>query len=317
MTRLLLLLNMPEAVRDIYAGHLRAAFPDLRVDVADHHSRVGPYIEDADILVSFGPMLSDLVFEQATRLKWVQALGTGTDGITDRPSLRSGVLVTNMHGIHGDAMSEAALMLMLALCRQLPRSLICQARRTWERFPARLLKGKTVGILGVGAIAETLAPKCRAFGMRVIGISSAPRDVPGFDRMVARDALAEIVPELDFLVLLTPYSPATHRLIDASVLAAMKRSSYVLNLARGGIVDEDALLRALSDGSIAGAALDVFATEPLPPDSPIWSAPNVIVTAHQGGFNDEYPARALPVVEENIRCFLAGEIDRMVNVVRR
>jgi D-2-hydroxyacid dehydrogenase (NADP+) len=317
MTRVLLLLALPENVREIYCRQLRTSFPEVRIDVVDHHSKASPFIEQADVLVSFGPMLADHVFRQAARLKWVQALGTGTDGITDRPSLSAGVLVTNMHGIHGDAMSEAALMLMLALCRQLPRSLGCQARRSWERFPARLLTGKTVGILGIGAIAETLAPKCKVFGMRVVGITSSPREVAGFDAVVHRDTLLQTVSEVDFLVMLTPHSGATHRLVDAAVLAAMKPSGYLVNLARGGVLDEDALVEALDKGRIAGAALDVFGTEPLPADSPIWSAPNLIVTAHQGGFNDEYPARALPVIEQNLRHFLAGDVDNMINLVRR
>jgi len=316
-TRLLLLLALPPAVRETYLQRLRSSFPDVHIDLVDHHSKVDPYIEDAEILITFGPMTSERVFERAHRLKWVQALGTGTDGITDRPSLAPHVLVTNVRGVHGDAMSEAALMLMLALSRQLPRSLECQARHSWERFPARLLTGKTAGIVGVGVIAEDLAPKCKAFGMRVVGVTSGVRPLAGFDEMLPRAALTEVAARVDFLILLTPYSPSTHGLVNAAVLSAMKPSAYLINLARGGVVDEAALLRALQDKRIAGAALDVFATEPLPADSPLWSAPNVIVTAHQGGFHDEYPARALPIIEENIRHFVAGRFDRMLNRVER
>jgi phosphoglycerate dehydrogenase-like enzyme len=257
------------------------------------------------------------VFEKAKSLKWVQALGTGVDGIADQPALKKDVLLTNMHGFHGGPVSEAALLAMLALARGLPRSLSQQAQRKWDRFPAKLLKGKTVGIFGVGTIAAELAPKCKALGMKVVGISSAARTVPGFDSMRGRVELEQAVKEWDYFVLLTPFTPETKNIVDAKIFAAMKPSSFFVNLARGGVVDEDALLDALKNGKIAGAALDVFAKEPLPEDSPFWDMENVIVTQHQGGFFDGYPGFALPVVEENMRKYLAGDLKGMINVVKR
>jgi len=261
--------------------------------------------------------LADHVYKEGGKLKWIQALGTGVDGITDQPSLRDDVLVTNMHGLHGDSMPESALLSMLALARNLPRSLRNQGQRKWERFPTGLLKGKTVGILGIGVIAESLAPKCKAFGMTVVGITSAKRPVEGIDRMFLRGELELAVKDLDFLVVLTPYTPETHGILNAKVFAAMKPKSFLVNLARGGVVDEVALLEALKEGRIAGAALDVFAVEPLPQDHPFWAMRNVIVTPHLGGFHDQYPEQALPTVEENLRRFLAGDIDNMINVVKR
>lgn len=317
MTNLLILLTLPEKVRMQYYDHLRAKFPELNINMVDHHSRVGPYIGSADILVTFGPMMADHVLKEATNLKWIQALGTGVDGIIDLPSLRDGVLITNVHGIHGAPVSEAAIMAMLALSRELPRVVRNQDRHKWDRFPARLLKDKTVGIFGVGVIAEELAPKCKAFGMTVVGISSAKREVAGFDRMYARDELQSAVREVDYLVLLTPYGPATRGIVGAEVFSAMKPTSYLVNLARGGVVDEEALIRALEQGQIAGAALDVFNQEPLPDDHPFWTMENVLVTSHLGGFYDAYPAHALPVVEENLRRFLAGDTKNMIHVVRR
>jgi phosphoglycerate dehydrogenase-like enzyme len=212
---------------------------------------------------------------------------------------------------------EAAIMLMLALARDLPRAMRNRNARKWERYPSQLLKGKTVGIFGVGAIASSLAPKCKSFGMKVIGITSAVRAVEGFDRMVHRDKLAGTVSELDFLVLLTPYTTQTHGIVGAKVLAAMKPSAYLVNLARGGVVDETALLGALRERRLAGAALDVFAQEPLPEGHPFWSMDNVIVTPHLGGFHDEYAEAALPTVVDNLRKFLAGDIEHMANVVKR
>ncbi len=317
MPELLIVLTLPEPVRAKYYNHLRTKFPELTVNMVDHHSKVGPHIATADILVSFGVQLADHVYKEGVKLKWIQALGTGVDGITDQPSLRDDVLVTNMHGLHGDSMPESALLSMLALARNLPRSLRNQGQRKWERFPTGLLKGKTVGILGIGAIAESLAPKCKAFGMTVSGITSAKRPVAGIDRMFLRGELELAARDLDFLVVLTPYTPETHGILNAKVFAAMKPTSFLVNLARGGVVDEAALLEALKERTIAGAALDVFAVEPLPQDHPFLAMKNVIVTPHLGGFHDQYPEQALPTVEENLRRFLAGDIDNMINVVKR
>lgn len=317
MTNVLVVLTLPEPVRMQYFNHIRKTFPEVKLDMVDHHSKVDPFMGAAEILITFGAQMANHVFEKASSLKWVQALGTGVDGITDQPALGKNVLVTNMHGVHGAAVSEAALLAMLALARDLPRSMRLQAARKWERAPAKLLKEKTVGIFGIGAIAAELAPRCKALGMRVAGISSAMRTVPGFDAMFHRSELRSAVKDLDFLVLLTPYTPETRNIVGPKVFAAMKPGAYLVNLARGGIVDEDALVEALKSGQLAGAALDVFATEPLPADSPLWNMENVIVTQHQGGFFDGYPRFAIPVVEENLRKYLAGDTAGMINIVKR
>jgi phosphoglycerate dehydrogenase-like enzyme len=317
MTRLLILLTLPEKIRMQYYQGLREAFPEMNIDLVDHHSKVDPYIGSADILLTFGAHMADHVLEKGKNLRWIQALGTGVDGIVDRAPFRKGVLVTNMHGLHGDSVPEAAVMLMLALARDLPRAMRNRGARKWERYPSQLLKGKTVGIFGVGAIARSLAPKCKSFGMRVVGITSSVRSMAGFDRMVPRDEIETAVRELDFLVLLTPYTAETRGIVGTKMLAAMKPSAFLVNLARGGIVDEDALVSALREGRLAGAALDVFAAEPLPEDHPLWSMNNVIVTPHLGGFHDQYAEEALPTVVENFRKFLAGDLDNMKNVVKR
>ena len=315
MTNLLILLTLTPELNSQYRDRIKAKFPQLHVDLVDHHSKVGPYIGNADILLTFAPRLSDEVLRAGTKLKWVQALGTGVDNLIDRPVLRKDIIVTNIHGIHGPPVSEAAIGSMLALARDIPRSLRAQNAREWARFPARLLHNKTVGIFGVGAIAAELAPKCKAFGMRVVGLSSAPRAVPGFDAMRDSTELAQAVGEFDFLVLLTPLTEKTRNAVDAKVLGAMKRGSFLVNLARGGVVDEPALVEVLKSGRIAGAALDVFNEEPLPADHPFWAMPKVIITTHQGGFCDVYIDYALPTVEANMRCFLAGNIGGMINVV--
>ena len=317
MPNVLILLTLPKDVRDTYAARLGQKFPELTIDAVDPYSKAPPFMAAAEILLTFGPMMKDEVLHNAPRLRWVQALGTGVDGVLDQPSLGKDVVITNIRGIHGEPVSEAAIMAMLALSRDLPRSIRCQDQRSWTRWPPRLLDRKSVGIFGIGLIAEALAPRCKALGMTVIGFSSTKRQVAGFDRMCLRGDLFAVAPELDFLVLLVPYGSDTRRLIGASVFAAMKPTSYFVNLARGGIVDEDALRHALETGQIAGAALDVFQDEPLPADHPLWTTRNVIITPHLGGFCDVYAERALPAIEHNMGCFLRGDFGNMVNVVRR
>ncbi len=316
MTELLFILRLPEAVRRRYQDGMRAAFPGIVVNVAEDRSHAAPFLATADVLATFGPMVSDEVFAAAKRLQWVQALGTGVDGIVDQPSLGREVIVTNAHGFHGPPMAEATLMAMLAQARDFPRALRNQAQAKWERWPVRTLNESTVGILGVGAISTDLAARCKAFGMTVVGISSTPRAVPHFDRMEAMGRLRQAVRDLDWLVVLTPHRADTHHIVDADVFAAMKPSAFLVNVARGGVVDEAALLAALRGGRIAGAALDVFHVEPLPQDSPWWREPNVIVTAHAGGFFDRYPDHALPILERNMRAFLEGRREQMIHVIR-
>ena len=316
--RLLIVLTLPPDVTEQYRARLAQKFPQIEIEVAPNAERAAAALPQADMLLTFGQMMKNLKLglEGADRLKWVQALGTGLDGITDQPALKPAVTVTSLHGVHGAPVSEAALAGMLALARDLPGFVRAQDERAWKRWPAKLLQDKTCGILGIGVIAEALAPKCKALGMRVIGVTSAPRQVAGFDSVRPVADLLNVLPEVDHFVLLTPYSKATHRMIDAEVFSAMKPTAFLINLARGGVVDEPALIDALRAKKIAGAALDVFETEPLPQDNPLWTFNNVIITTHQGGFCDTYVDLAMPVLEHNMRCFLGGDLKGMMNVAR-
>jgi len=318
MPRLLILLTLPPDVTEQYRARLSKTFPEIGIDVIATADKAAAALREADMLLTFGQMMKNLKLDLATadKLRWVQALGTGLDGITDQPALKPSVTVTSLHGVHGAPVSEAALASMLALARDLPGFVRAQDQHQWKRWPAKLLYEKTVGILGIGVIAEALAPKCKAMGMTVIGITSSPRKVPGFDRIHPVGELTKVLPECDHFVLLTPYSSATHQMINAGVFAAMKPTAFFVNLARGGVVDEDALIEALRSKKIAGAALDVFNQEPLPPDNPLWTFPNVIITTHQGGFCDTYPDLAMPILEHNMRCFLKGDLTAMMNVAR-
>jgi phosphoglycerate dehydrogenase-like enzyme len=316
MPNVLILTEVQEAMRARYKAMLTERFPSLTINVVGHHEQVDPFIADTEILMCFSPPMADHVVRDAPKLKWIQALGTGVDNIVDLPSLGKDVLVTNVRGIHGAPVSEATIAYMLSLARDLPRSVRAQDRGAWERWPSQLLDGKTVGILGVGLIAEYLAPICKQFGMTVVGISSSPRETKNFDRMVKRDDLVKTAPELDFLVALTPMSAETRGIIGDKVFKAMKPSAYLVNVARGGVVDEPALIKALESGEIAGAALDVFSQEPLPPDNPLWKAKNVTIFPHLGGYSKGYEDRAMPTLAGNMSKYLAGDLKNMINIVR-
>jgi len=317
MTNVLILTEVQEAMRQRYRQMLLERFPQLTINVVGHHTEVEPYIADIDILMCFSPPMADHVVRDAPKLRWIQALGTGVDNIVDLPSLGKEVVVTNVRGIHGAPVSEATIAYMLSLARDMPRAVREQDRSTWKRWPAQLLTGKTVGILGVGLIAEHLAPLCKAFGMTVIGITGSPRATPSFDRMVKRDDLLAIAPELDFLVALIPMSAETQNLVGEKVFKAMKPTAYLVNVARGGVVDETALIKALESGEIAGAALDVFSQEPLPPESPLWKTKGVSIFSHLGGYSEGYEMRAMPTLAGNMAKFLAGDLKNMINIVRQ
>ncbi len=317
MTHIVAILREPERGAMAFE-RLTRSFPGVTVAVATSVDDAMPQLAEAEILVTIGGFLGDqagLAYAAAPRLKWIQSIGTGTDNLAGHPALAPDVVVTNVRGLQGAQMSEAAIAAMLSLARDIPRSVRDQAAGRWSRFPARLLAGSSVGILGLGLIAEAMAPRLKALGMSVVGISSGVRDAPGFDRVHPRERLAEVVADLDWLVLLTPLSPATHHIVDGAILAAMKPSACLINLARGGVVEEAALLHALQTGGIAGAALDVFEQEPLPADHPFWSTPNLIVTPHTAGFHEGYAADVYAAVSDNVGRYLDGGVAALRNRV--
>ncbi|MGB7856672.1 MAG: D-2-hydroxyacid dehydrogenase, partial [Pseudolabrys sp.] len=299
-------------MRARYKAMLLERFPQLTINVVGHHNDVDPYIADVDILLCFSPPMADHVVRDASKLKWIQALGTGVDNIVDLPSLGKEVVVTNVRGIHGAPVSEATIAFMLSLARDMPRSVRAQEQSKWERWPSALLAGKTVGILGVGLIAEYLAPICKTFGMTVVGISGSPRETRHFDRMAHRNDLTKVVGDLDFLVVLTPLSAERRNIVGEKVFAAMKPTAYLVNVARGGVVDEPALIAALEAGKIAGAGLDVFSQEPLPSDNPLWKTKNLTIFSHLGGYSQGYEDRAMPTIAGNMGKFLAGDLKSMI-----
>ena len=274
-------------------------------------------MREAEILLAFSPSITPPLIADAHRLRWIQLLGSGYDGVLEAVSARPGLLVTSGRGAQAAPVSEAALALMLALGRDLPRVVRNQDERRWERRPARLLKGGTAVIVGIGAIAEALGPKCKALGMEVVGISSAPRPVTGFDAVLPFSDLTLALGRADYVVVLTPLKETTRRLIDRAAMAAMKPGAFLVNVARGPVVDEAALTDALREGRIAGAALDVFEEEPLPSSSPLWTAPGTIVSPHVAGLNRSYAEELLPIIAENLGRYFAGDFAGMQNVISR
>ena len=314
---LLIFLTHPEPTRSGYEKYLAPRHPELTIKTFGSRDEALTHASWADIMMCFGPQVKTDFFRDTPRLKWVHSLGTGTDGITDSPHLGKDVVVTAVRGIHGAPISEMAFLMMLAFNRDLRRIERQRAEKKWERWPGLLLQEKTVGILGVGAIAEDLAPRCKAFGMRVVGISRTSRPVPGFDKIYTRAEIAQAAAELDYFVLLVPLEDDTRNIVNDAVFSAMKPTAFLVNLARGGVLDEDALVRALNAKKIAGAALDALAKEPLPADSPLWTMPNVFITPHIGGFSETYVRDAARQFEQSLAHFVAGKPELMLHREKR
>jgi len=304
----------PEA--NDYKTYLESKFPALSIHAVSTEKEILPHAEKMDILVTIF-RASDDVFKRALRLQWVQALTTGVNYILNRPSLRKDVILTSCRGIHGPQMSEMAFLLMLALNRNFPQVIRNQDRGVWERWPGKLLLRKKVGIFGVGVIGKEIAQKCKAFGMTVLGIDIVRPKLDSVDAFYGPEDLQRVAEEVDYLILVAPATPDTERIIGNKVLASMKPTAFLINLARGELVDEDALIQALDAGKIAGAALDALSSEPLPRDHPLWGKRNVIITPHVGGMSDIYREQAMPILEENLRRFLQGERRNLINYVER
>jgi len=295
---------------------VRKAFPHETVKDAKNVTEALALCADCEVLVAMAHDVTDELIAHMPRLRYICAMSAGTDRIDTLQALQPDVRITSGRGIHGPQMSELAFLSMIALSREFSRLQRNQQGHVWERWPQKLLWGKTAVLVGIGPIAEALALRCAAFGMRVIGVSDARQEAPHFETLMPRNRLTEAAALADFMVVLVPLSSRTRHMIDDRVLGAMKPTGILINLARGPVVDEQALVQRLKDGRIGGAALDVFEVEPLPSDSPLWDMPNVIVTPRIGGMSDVYAQQVLPLVVHNLRCFLDGRPDEMTNVVR-
>ncbi len=308
-------IGAPEMDAKRFEAKVLADFPRLDLLATNDRDLALRHADQADVLMGHHFQFDEELLRRASRLRWIQSTTAGTDGILKLAALRAEVTVTSTRGMHGPQVSELVFLQMLSLLRDFPHILRNQAAQVWERWPQPLLWGKTIVIVGVGAIAEALAPRCKAFGMTVYGISSSPRKPEGFDEVFARDEIQRGAALADFLVLIVPHTPQTEKLINAAVIAAMKPGAYLINVARGGVLDEDALLEALHERRLAGAALDVFREGSLPATHPLWREQKVIITPHIGGLSDIYLDQAYPIVRDNLRNFLAGDFAAMKNIV--
>lgn len=303
---------------EYYKSKLKPGFPDVEFHAVLKEEEMGDLIENADILMLF--KISDETIKRASKLKWIQAATVGVDVILKLPSLKEEVLVTSSRGIHGPQMSEMAVMLMIALSRGFPQIIRNQERKHWERRPAKLLWQKKVGILGLGVSGQAIAEKCKVFGMTVYGINRTRKEFENVDFYYPIDGLTDVIREVDYFVIVIPSTPDTRGMVNAEAIAAMKPTSYLVNLGRGDLVDTEALIDALESKKIAGAALDVFPDSPPNPltkDSPLWEMKNVIVTPNVAGMTDIYPDQILPIFEENLRRFLEGERRDLINFIER
>jgi glyoxylate/hydroxypyruvate reductase A len=268
-------------------------------------------LESAEVLFDFGPR--PLLDELAgwPRLRWIQATSAGVGQFAQRVGLtRGSIVVTTASGVHARPLAEFALMAMLMFGKGAFGMIADQRAHRWQRYAGEELVGKVVGIVGVGAIGREVARAARFLDAKVVG---TVRSVDGrtaaalsLDRLLPTERVDEILGEVDFLVLSCPHTPETEGLLDARRLALLKSQAVLINLARGAIVDEEALIESLRQGRLGGAALDVAAHEPLPPESPLWDMPNVLISPHSASTVISENAKIVALFCANLRAYLDG-----------
>jgi phosphoglycerate dehydrogenase-like enzyme len=283
------------------------------VRTAEQEARWRALLSQADILFDFDPGHREDLPECAPRVRWVQASSAGIGQLVRRMRYAErmpNTVFTTASGIHAVPLAEFCALAMLTFSRGLLVSLAQQREKRWERFAGSDLAGRTLGIVGVGKIGVEVARVARALRMNVVGVKrTIGRVDPAalhLHALYPPEQLHELLRQSEFLVLATPHTDATERLIGAHELAALPRGAVVINIGRGAVLDEAALVAALQSGHLGGAALDVFETEPLPPASPLWAMPNVLVSPHSGSTSDRENARLTDLFCENIRRYVAG-----------
>ena len=302
---------------ELYRDRLQREFSGLQFLLFHKAAEVSGDLSAIDVMIMFGIEIRDQMLRDAPRLKWIQSLATGLDHFLRCPSLRPDVLITSGRGIHGVPMRGHVLYLMLAITHDAKRQVEDQQQHVWERRLWSTLYGKTAVIAGTGVVGGAIGEMLQTLGMRVIGVRRMPRFARGFDEIVPSERLREAASKADYLLNVVPAAPENSALFGAALFDAMKPSAYYISAGRGQTVDETALITVLHERRIAGAAFDVFAAEPLPPESPFWTLPNVFITPHVGGYVVEYEDFIMPLIVDNMRLFLAGRTDEMANIVTR
>jgi phosphoglycerate dehydrogenase-like enzyme len=318
---------------------IRQAAPGARLITLSVEGLADGPLDEVEVLLR-GWLSSDAfdrLLARAPRLAWVHSASAGVERALTPTARERGIVITNARGVFSQPIAEYVLMMILAVSRRLPQLLELQRERTWQPLEGTELRDVTVGVVGLGSIGRAVATLAGAFGCRVIATrrsgtgSAKPPARPGKgepvesepvesepvesepDRILGPGSLPELLAESDFVVLAAPLTPETEGMIDDAALAAMKPGAWLINIARGRLVDERALLRALRDGPIGGAVLDTFAEEPLPPESPFYDLPNAIVTPHTSWSSGRVLDRSVELFADNLRRFAAGE--PLLNVV--
>jgi phosphoglycerate dehydrogenase-like enzyme len=299
-------------------ARLARALPgDEVIDAREPAERLAAFAQ-ADVL--FATKISAEEFAIARHVRWMHSSAVGVGGLLPPPVVGSPVVVTNSRGVHSDAIAEHAIALVLALRRHLHTASARQAARVWAqaelyRAVMPLLSHTRLLVVGLGSIGARVAALAAGLGMRVAGVrrrvsEPAPQ---GVSEVFGPDRLVEALADADAVVLAVPRTDETRALFGRAEFLAMKRSALLVNVARGRLIDDTALLEALETGEIAGAGLDAFSQEPLPPDHPLWNAPNTLITPHTASFSGDYWAPVVDLFLENLARFKRG--DPLLNVV--
>jgi phosphoglycerate dehydrogenase-like enzyme len=298
-----------------YRAKLAADFPEVEfISFENDPAVLERHIEEADAVIGDVP---EQLLPRAGRLRWVQTTGAGANAVSTPAFAATDIVATSAVGVHVASVPEHVLAMLLAFARRLPEQILNQHGAHRFYWPTGMfeVEGQTLGLLGFGKIGQALARKAKGLGMRVVvwrrSDAAAPSEL--VDRQFARDDLHGLLADADHVVITLPLTPETQGLIGAAELGAMKRSAFLYNVGRGPIVVQDDLMAALHDGTIAGAGIDVTDPEPLPPDHPLWDAPNLILLTHYGGLTPKYGPRAYAIISENVRRFLASE--ELLNLV--
>jgi len=290
----------------LVTDEIRERRPGIDLERVEDEADLPAAVADAEVLVTH--RLPDEILEAAADLEWVQALSAGTDRFDHDALADRGVALTNVSGIHAKPIGQQVLGYLLHFERGFDRAVAQQRDREWRRYTGGELGDRTVGIVGVGAIGSKVADYCRTFDARVIGTKRDPTDAPeAVDEIHGPDGLESVLAESDSLVVACPLTEETRGLIDAEALATLSDDAVLVNVARGEIVDQSALVDALETGDLGGAALDVFEEEPLPESSPLWDRDDVLVTPHMAGSTPHYWERCADVFLRNYERFREGE----------
>jgi len=297
-------------IDDRRLAELQSIAPNARLRYFDKQAEMEAAVADADVVAG---QLSKAALGAAGRLKWVHSWAAGPNTQLYPEFVASPVVLTCSKGNGAIPLAEHAMMLMMMLNRNAMRWVEGQRNRKWDPFFHGELNGKTVGIIGAGYSGVDLALKAKAFHMRVLGLRRNTQPTPNFDRMYKREEMHDFLAESDFVVVTAPKTPETENMLGEAEFRAMKPSAYYVCFSRGGVANDDALFKALTEGWIAGAGLDAHGVEPLPADSPFWDAPNTIVTPHNGATTLDTKRRGYEVFAENLKRYVAGQ--PLVNIV--